>query len=250
MRSLSTRCRPLAGGVCASLLLVAAHLSAPSPAAGQDFALERREMVEALRTGRPGAPPVEDTAVLRAMEEVPRHRFVPPEVREAAYEMRPLPIGRRQTISSPYIVAKMTELAGPGPGDVAFELGTGSGYQAAVLGELVDRVYTVEIIEEVAGGARGTLSALGYSNVSVRHGDGFRGWPEHAPYDVVLVTAAAEEVPPRLVEQLAPGGRLVVPVGPAGGVQTLTVIEKREDGGVEKREVMAVRFVPVTHDVR
>lgn len=217
-------------------------------ARAQEAAEERRRMVRTLASEAPFRRAIADSAVLAAMRAVPRHRFVPSALREAAYADRPLPIGHGQTISQPWIVARMTELVRPEPGDTVLEVGTGSGYQAAVLAEIVGQVFTVEIIGDLARSARRSLRRLGYGNVTVRHGDGYGGWPEHAPFDAVVVTAAPEEVPPPLVEQLAPGGRMVVPVGPQGRGQSLTVLHKRRDGSVERRVVSAVRFVPLTRD--
>jgi protein-L-isoaspartate(D-aspartate) O-methyltransferase len=184
--------------------------------------------------------------VQAALAKVPRHEFVPPAQRRNAYENRPLPIGHRQTISQPFIVALMTELMDVQPGDRVLEIGTGSGYQAAVLGELAAQVYTIEIVEPLAREAAVTLAALGYHNVMTRIGDGYAGWPEQAPFDSIMVTAAPREVPQPLLEQLKPGGRLVVPVGPVADGQRLLVIDKNPDGSVTRREVLAVRFVPLT----
>jgi protein-L-isoaspartate(D-aspartate) O-methyltransferase len=222
----------------------------PGSVAAQETAQEqRRRMVgEQLAREAPYRKAIRDSAVLRAMGRVPRHEFVPPRLREVAYADRPLPIGHGQTISQPWIVARMTELVRPRPGDTVLEVGTGSGYQAAVLAEIVGHVYTVEIIGDLARPARRRLERLGYENVTVRHGDGYRGWAEHAPFDAVVVTAAPKEVPVPLVEQLARGGRMVVPVGPQGRGQDLTVLHKRRDGSVERRAVSAVRFVPLTRD--
>jgi len=186
--------------------------------------------------------------VRRALERVPRHEFVPAGLREHAYLNRPLPIGNDQTISQPYIVALMTELAGVGPGSKVLEVGTGSGYQAAVLAELAGQVYTIEIIEELGRRAEEVLQRLGYRNVAVRIGDGFHGWPEQAPFDAILVTAAPESVPQPLVDQLKPGGRLVIPVGRQGETQSLQVVTKDADGKIAVRDVLPVGFVPLTGD--
>jgi protein-L-isoaspartate(D-aspartate) O-methyltransferase len=179
------------------------------------------------------------------MSTVPRHAFVPADYRSLAYEDRPLPIGSGQTISQPYIVALMTELIDPEPGDRILEVGTGSGYQAAVAGEVVAEVYSIELLPELAISAAERLQRLGVENVTVRAGDGYLGWPEHAPFDGILVTAGADHVPEPLVEQLAPGARMVIPVGEGGPDQVLKVIEKRPDGGVEIEDVLPVRFVPL-----
>jgi protein-L-isoaspartate(D-aspartate) O-methyltransferase len=179
------------------------------------------------------------------MSEVPRHRFVPAELQRQAYDDRPLPIGYEQTISQPYIVALMTELARPRPGDRALEVGTGSGYQAAVLSRLVAHVYTIELVEPLARSAELRLKELGYGNVTVRAGDGYAGWPEMAPFDIIMVTAAPDHVPAPLIAQLKPGGRMVVPVGPIGSLQELQLIEKDSAGRTNTRRVAPVRFVPL-----
>lgn len=188
---------------------------------------------------------VRDARVLAAMRAVPRHEFVPGPEQVRAYHDYPLPIGQGQTISQPYIVALMTELARPGPRDVALEVGTGSGYQAAVLSGLVARVFSIELEETLAAAAKERLARLGYANVEVRRGDGYNGWPDHAPFDLILVTAAPEAVPPALIAQLGPGGRMVIPVGPVHDVQNLLVIEKDRAGKVTSRDVIPVRFVPL-----
>lgn len=189
-----------------------------------------------------------DAAVIDSIAAVPRHEFVPSRVREQAYANRPLPIGAGQTISQPYIVALMTHLADVDADSTVLEIGTGSGYQAAVLAGIADAVYTIEIVDELGRRARRTLDRLGYDNVSVRIGDGFAGWPEAAPFDAIVVTAAPEEVPPPLVEQLAVGGRIVAPVGDQRGGQTLRVLEKDADGELSRRDVLGVRFVPFTRE--
>lgn len=199
----------------------------------------REEMVARHIEGR-----VRDPAVLRAMRTVRRHRFVPPQVRDAAYENHPLPIGLGQTISQPIVVAEMTELARIEPGERVLEIGTGSGYQAAVLASLGAEVYTIEIIEELGRRAREALREEGFENIHFRIGDGFEGWPEAAPFDAIVVTAAPEEVPPPLLEQLAVGGRLVIPVG--GSDQELRVYTRGEDGSISEERVFPVRFVPMT----
>lgn len=187
---------------------------------------------------------VKDPEVLAAMATVPRHEFVPPGEADQAYADHPLPIGFGQTISQPYIVALMTELLDVQPGDRVLEIGTGSGYQAAVLAEITDRVYTVEIIPELATAAAERLERLGYGAIAVRSGDGYFGWPENAPFDEIIVTAAPDHVPPPLLRQLAEGGRLVIPVGPPGGYQTLWRITKR-DGEVVSENITGVLFVPL-----
>ena len=187
-----------------------------------------------------------DERVMAAMAAVPREQFVLPAYRHLAYQNTPLPIAAGQTISQPLIVALMTHLLDPQPGDVVLEVGTGSGYQAAVLAELVSQVYSVEIVEELATDAAGVLARLGYDNVTVRAGDGYAGWPEHAPFDGIIVTAAAEEIPPPLLQQLKPGGKLVIPVGEEHGYQELLLVEVGDNGQVRERSMLPVRFVPLT----
>ncbi len=187
-----------------------------------------------------------DAAVIKALRDVERHRFVPPGERRYAYENRPLPIGHGQTISQPYIVALMTDLVAVAADDVVLEVGTGSGYQAAILAEIVGHVYSIEIIEPLHESAAGRLAMLGYDNVTTRLGDGYYGWAEHAPFDAIVVTAAASHVPPPLIEQLKPGGRLVIPVGGRFMTQQLLLIEKTDDGEIITRQIAAVRFVPLT----
>jgi protein-L-isoaspartate(D-aspartate) O-methyltransferase len=187
-----------------------------------------------------------DPAVIEALRSVPRHAFVPEWQQDLAYGNHPLPIGAGQTISQPYIVAIMSQLLGVGSGDRVFELGTGSGYQAAVLAAMGVEVYTVEIVPELAERARETLDSLGYGKVQVRAGDGWLGWPEAAPFDGIIVTAAAPRIPEPLVEQLRTGGRLVIPVGQPDGVQRLVVYEKEASGELVGRHHLPVRFVPVT----
>ena len=190
---------------------------------------------------------VKDTLVLNAMKSVPRHLFVPEKYRSEAYRDGPLPIGHNQTISQPYIVAVMTELLHIDSKSKVLEIGTGSGYQAAILAEITDSVYSIEIIEPLARHADSLLDSLGYSNVNVRAGDGYKGWPEVAPFDAVIVTAAAPKIPQPLVDQLKIGGRMVIPVGEFS--QDLYVIEKSEDG-IVKQNIFAVRFVPMTGEVQ
>ena len=188
---------------------------------------------------------IRDGVTLTAMRAVPRHEFVPPDLRSRAYGDHPLPIGLGQTISQPYIVAYMTEIIRPAPGMKVLEVGTGSGYQSAVLAEIGCEVYTVEIFEALATSARERLHRLGYRKVDVRHGDGHFGWSEQAPFDAILVTAAAGYIPPVLIEQLKPGGRMVIPVGSVYGVQNLILIEKRTADDVRTRNLLPVRFVPL-----
>jgi protein-L-isoaspartate(D-aspartate) O-methyltransferase len=191
---------------------------------------------------------IKDRRVLAAMRAVPRHLFVPPEESADAYDDRPLPIGHGQTISQPYIVALMTEVVRPNSKDRVLEVGTGSGYQAAVLAPLVSHVYTIEIVPALARDAEARLKKLKCDNVTVRAGDGYGGWPEHAPFDVIVVTAAPESVPEPLLQQLKPGGRLVVPVGSRFGVQELLLIEKDSEGKLRTTRVAPVRFVPLLRE--
>lgn len=200
----------------------------------------RQRMVERDLRGRG----ISNRRVLEVMGRLRRQLFVPDDLDANAYDDRPLPIGYGQTISQPYIVALMTQLADPQPDARALDIGTGSGYQAAILAELCKEVYSIEIIEPLATEARQRLERLGYKNVTVRCGDGYRGWREKAPFDVIIVAAAPDHVPPPLVEQLAPGGRLVIPVG--SWFQELIVVEKDEQGQVSQRSVTGVAFVPMT----
>ena len=205
-----------------------------------DFARLRDRMVK----GQIIARGVSDPGVLKAMEKVKRHVFVPERYRAHAYNDHPLPIGKGQTISQPYIVAFMTEALALKPKDRVLEIGTGSGYQAAILAELVDEVYTVEIVGELAKRAKQTLEKLGYRNIHVKTGDGYKGWPEKAPFDAVIVTCAPEKIPRPLVQQLKEGGRMIIPVGKAGSIQRLVKLTKK-DGKIKKHEEMLVRFVPM-----
>ena len=231
--------------------LVAIALLIPVLAFAQapDFAAERGALVEALEEYGRYVGDIRDgfsTETLDAINAVPRHELVPDQQVRFAYENRPLPIGYGQTISQPYIVALMTDLLAPQANDVMLEVGTGSGYQAAVLSELVAEVYSIEIIDQLALRAAADLERLGYDNVVSKLGDGYYGWAEHAPFDGIVVTAAASHVPPPLVEQLKPGGRMVIPVGSSFMTQQLLLVEKTEDGDVVTRQVAAVRFVPLT----
>jgi protein-L-isoaspartate(D-aspartate) O-methyltransferase len=188
---------------------------------------------------------VNDPGVLAAMNTVPRHLFVPERYRDKSYEDHPLPIGSGQTISQPYIVAFMTELLRLGPEDKVFELGTGSGYQAAIASRVAGSVYTVEIYQDLADAARQRLETLGFTNVHARHGDGYFGWEEEAPFDAIIVTAAADHIPPPLIKQLKPGGRLVIPLGSPFSIQQLVLVTKDMTGKIEERAIIAVRFVPL-----
>lgn len=244
---LGHRSRPGILGVAAAAAAVGLAGCTASAQEAVDFAELRRRMVrDTISEPRDGRPPVLDVSVIDAMGKVERHLFVPEDIREWAYRDSPLGIGWRQTISQPYIVALMTELAEPDPEDKVLEIGTGSGYQAAVLAEIVDRVYTIEIVEPLGLRAAAALDAAGYKNVTTRIGDGYLGWPEQAPFDAIVVTAAPDHVPQPLVDQLAVGGRLVLPVGPDGGRQELQVLEKQADGSLERTRVIPVRFVPLT----
>jgi protein-L-isoaspartate(D-aspartate) O-methyltransferase len=216
---------------------------ADAPLAADDPATARQHMVSEQIASRG----VRDARVLAAMRKVPRHEFVPEAVRASAYDDTALPIGHQQTISQPYIVAIMTELAELGPRSRVLEVGTGSGYQAAVLAEVAGEVYTIEILEPLARSAEATLRRLGYRAVHVRHGDGYRGWPDAAPFDAIVVTAAAPQVPPALLAQLGKGGRLVIPVGDA--TQRLEV-HKRTAERIEVKTIVPVRFVPLTGEGR
>jgi len=207
-----------------------------------DFTAARESMVK-LQLAAPGRD-ITNTRVLAVMDKVPRHEFVPASLRAQAYRDHPLPIGHGQTISQPFIVAFMTEKLEPQPTDKVLEIGTGSGYQAAVLAELVSNVYTIEIVEPLAHRAEADLKRLGYTNVFVRAGDGYKGWPEAAPFDAVIVTCAPEKVPQPLVDQLKEGGRMIIPVGPAGD-QELYLLRKHGDK-IERQAVLPVRFVPMT----
>ncbi len=211
----------------------------------QDFKAQREQMVKSQLEARD----IDDPRVLAAMREVPRHRFVRPSQMSQAYDDHPLAIGEGQTISQPYIVALMTQLVRPRESHRVLEVGTGSGYQAAVVSRLTKQVYSIEIVPSLAENAASLLSELAYENVRVRQGDGYQGWPEEAPFDCILVTAAPKEVPPPLLEQLAIGGRLVIPVGNTSFAQTLLVIERTKKG-FQRRAVIPVRFVPMTGEAQ
>jgi protein-L-isoaspartate(D-aspartate) O-methyltransferase len=252
MRNLTRARVPSITPAALSLLLLAGCASQSAEDSGDvvrqdaavatdDFREKRRQMVEEQIQARG----ITDTSVLAAMLRVPRHRFVLPSEVGSAYEDHPLPIEHGQTISQPYIVAYMTEAAEISPQDKVLEIGTGSGYQAAILGEVAEEVYSIEIIPQLAERAKAVLSDLGYDNVHVRAGDGYKGWAEHAPYDAILVTAAPDHVPQPLVDQLAEGGRMVIPVGRF--YQEILLLTKTE-GGVERQRMIPVRFVPLTRD--
>jgi protein-L-isoaspartate(D-aspartate) O-methyltransferase len=234
-------------GMVLAGLLVGLTAGLPGVGAAQTAREKERERMVKEQIEARG---VTDADVLAAMRRVPRHEFVPPQLRDAAYEDHPLPIGHGQTISQPYIVALMTELLKLKRGDKVLEIGTGSGYQAAVLAELTDQVYTIEIIKPLADTAAATLKRCGYDKVQVKFGDGYEGWPEHAPFDAIIVTAAADHVPPPLLEQLKPGGRMVIPVGGVFHRQVLILAEKDAAGKVRTRNVTGVIFVPLTRQLR
>jgi protein-L-isoaspartate(D-aspartate) O-methyltransferase len=209
----------------------------------QSYDLQRTNMVRHQIEARG----ISHTATLRAMREVERHLFIPSEYRKYAYEDTAVPIGYDQTISQPYIVALMTSALRPGGGDRVLEIGTGSGYQAAILAEIVKEVYTIEIVPELGKRTGALLKALGYKNIRATIGDGYRGIPERAPFDAIIVTAAAEAIPPALLDQLKEGGRMVIPLGAPSSVQVLTLIEKRK-GQLVTTEIADVRFVPFTRE--
>ncbi len=226
-------------------------LSFFTSAVAVNYAKQRAQLIEEIEADIRFTSPqlgqkTLDERVRQALLKVPRHKFVPRWERPAAYMNRPLPIGHGQTISQPYIVATMTDLLNVEPNDVVFELGTGSGYQAAVLAELVSRVYTMEIIDDLGKKARQTLKRLKYDDVKVRIGDGYYGWEEHAPFDAIIVTAAGDHIPPPLVQQLKPGGRMVIPVGSSFLTQQLMLVQKKKDGTIRTRSILPVRFVPLT----
>ncbi len=231
------------GGFASLLLAFGCRTDAPPVMNGDSFQAAREEMV--VRQLRSPGRDIRDEKVLEAMRRTPRHRFVPEAHQDLAYADSPLPIGHGQTISQPYIVALMTEQLRPDPEDKVLEIGTGSGYQAAVLAGLVREVYSIEIVPELAERARKALEDLGYENVHVRSGDGYLGWEEAAPFDAIIVTCAPDHVPPALAAQLAEGGRMMIPVGPDGGVQELYLLTKIA-GQLDRRAVLPVRFVPMT----
>ena len=239
----------------ATLVVLQASSTIGSEPAKGDLAepvQEDRYAVLRARLVREGieARGVRDSVTLRAMRTVPRHEFVPVQAKDRAYGDHPLPIGHGQTISQPYIVAFMTEVLEPRPGMKVLEVGSGSGYQAAVLAEAGVDVVSIEIIEVLASSARARLQRLGYHNVQVHHADGFYGWPEQAPFDAVIVTAAAGFIPPPLIEQLKPGGRMVIPVGSVYGTQNLILVETTPEGGVRTESLLPVRFVPLVRRIR
>lgn len=235
-----------------SLFMIAAGIQGASACGQVNYDAGREALVAELReysrlSEEYGAPAISEST-LQVIGRVPRHEFVPDAQKPYAYENRPLPIGAEQTISQPYIVALMTDVAEIGKDETVLEIGTGSGYQAAVLSEVAGEVYTIEIIESLGTRAANDLDRLSYDNVSVRVGDGYAGWPEHAPFDAILVTAAPDVVPQPLIDQLAVGGRMVIPVGPQNEVQVLQLLTKDDDGTLSVEDITAVRFVPFTRD--
>jgi len=225
-----------------TVLIIVFTIGFFSSLSGQNkFEIKRKEMVKKQIQARG----IADKNTLKALEVVPRHLFVPEEYQDQAYDDGPLPIGYGQTISQPYIVAYMTELLNVGPDDVVLEIGTGSGYQAAILSRIVKKVYTVEIVEELGLAAKERLKALNYDNVEVKIGDGYYGWEEHAPYSGIIVTAASEYIPPPLIKQLKDKGRMIIPVGSPFSVQNLMLVEKSGDK-IRTKSLIPVRFVPLT----
>jgi protein-L-isoaspartate(D-aspartate) O-methyltransferase len=225
-----------------TVLIIVFTIGFFSSLSGQNkFEIKRKEMVKKQIQARG----IADKNTLKALEVVPRHLFVPEEYQDQAYDDGPLPIGYGQTISQPYIVAYMTELLKVGPDDVVLEIGTGSGYQAAILSRIVKKVYTVEIVEELGLAAKERLKALNYDNVEVKIGDGYYGWEEHAPYSGIIVTAASEYIPPPLIKQLKDKGRMIIPVGSPFSVQNLMLVEKSGDK-IRTKSLIPVRFVPLT----
>jgi protein-L-isoaspartate(D-aspartate) O-methyltransferase len=233
--------------VTRAFLFAAALAAGTAWTAEPDYDVLRRAMVEEISVEREGLPARFAEPVRAAMLRVPRHLFVPPPLQAHAYDNNPLPIGHGQTISQPYIVALMTDLLVLRKEDRVLEIGTGSGYQAAVLAQIVKDVYTIEIVAPLAAEARERLARLGYRNIEVRTGDGYKGWPEKAPFDAIMVTAGADETPAPLLEQLKPGGKMVIPLGPSSATK-LTLIEKQDDGRIRSRVIIPVRFVPFTRE--
>jgi len=241
--SLSARVRILGAGRFVpflSLLFLASCTDAKLPAPASDLAAQRAAMVDQQIAARG----ITDPATLEALRTVPRHEFIPFRLQREAYADYPLTIGHGQTISQPYIVAFMTEAIRPQPGEKILEIGAGSGYQAAILAAMGVNVYTVEIVEPLAEMSRQTLERLGYDNAQVLHADGFRGWPEHAPYDAIIVTCAPDKIPPPLIDQLREGGRMIIPVG--GGMNQELVLLRKEGDKIEQQSILPVRFVPMT----
>lgn len=237
--------------ISAPRLLLVMLLTVSAGVCADEYAEQRQRLLDEIKadfaiTGAETGKPELGMAVSKAMAKVPRHEFVPAQQRAHAYLNRPLPIGYGQTVSQPYIVALMTELLEVETGDTVLEIGTGSGYQAAILAELVDRVYTIEIVRKLGEQASGRLQGLGYDNVTARVGDGYYGWEEHAPFAAIIATAAASHIPPPLVRQLRPGGKMIIPVGSPFMTQHLVMVEKDANGTVITRQLLPVRFVPLT----
>jgi len=229
--------------------MVKGGLGRESPPGANERIQERADMVESqLRRPTDGRERITDERVLQAMQVIPRHRFIPERMRRSAYHDGPLPIGHDQTISQPYIVAIMTEALGLSPDQRVLEIGTGSGYQAAVLAHLTREVYTIEIVAPLAETARRTLHELGYDEVHCRTGDGYKGWPEAAPFDAIIITCAAPQVPAPLWEQLKTGGHLIMPLGETSYVQQLILLTKKADGSRDQRKIIPVTFVPMTRE--
>jgi protein-L-isoaspartate(D-aspartate) O-methyltransferase len=227
-------------------LILTGALVAGSPKPEDDYHFDRDRMVKRQVAARG----IKDKAVLQSMRTVPRHELVPTNLIPHAYEDRPLPIGHGQTISQPYIVGLMTELLDLEPDDKVLEIGTGSGYQAAILGQIVKQVISLEIVGPLATRARAKLQQLEYSNIKVVHADGYYGYEDEAPFDAIIVTAAAEHIPPPLLKQLKPGGKMVIPVGRSGWTQNLLLVEKNDAGQTKTRNMLPVRFVPFTRTKR
>jgi len=223
------------------IYILLTSLLVPTVGICDDYAKARKSMVENQLAARD----IADPNVLKVMGEIPRHEFVPVFMKTFAYADRPLPIGNDQTISQPYIVALMTQTLGVAPTDRVLEIGTGSGYQAAVLSKLAKEVYTIEIVKELADKSAKTLKGLGYKNVHVKFGDGFDGWTEHAPFDAIIITAAADRIPPPLLKQLRDGGKIIMPKGDTTGTQTLSLFTKKGDK-LDRKDIALVRFVPFT----
>jgi len=245
------KCRPSAKILFITLLMIHAITASFAAYADDKNAAARQQLVKIIeedvkQTSRELNKTELDPRVMNAMGQVPRHEFVPESERAYAYENRPLPIGHGQTISQPYIVAIMTDMLNLKPDSKVLELGTGSGYQAAILAELAGKVYTIEIVESLGLQAKQRLQKLGYKNVITKIGDGYYGWEEHAPFDAIIVTAAASHIPPPLIKQLKPGGRMIIPVGSRFMLQQLLIVDKQNDGKVVSKQVMPVIFVPVT----
>jgi protein-L-isoaspartate(D-aspartate) O-methyltransferase len=235
------------GSLCILLFVLASWAAVAADV--EEYAEARAHMLEMVQELAQGTDVLEsrelDPSVLETMRAVPRHEFVPEHVRDEAYDNRPLPIGYGQTISQPFIVALMTDLLNVDEDDVVLEIGTGSGYQAALLSPLAGRVYTIEIVPELGRRAAKLLDRLGYDNVETKVGDGYYGWPEAGPFGAIMVTAAASQIPPPLIAQLEPGGRMAIPIGSAFFQQQLMLVEKKTDGSISTRQLLPVRFVPL-----